>query len=217
MKAFSVFALLFFGQICFSQNIVEFFQMLPDSVVFNLSISEREQIAANSKNNKSFEDAYKVMNETKTKYAFESVNKAKTYLKLIGSFEGQFQMSCWDLPNGNHLLAIYRESCGPICFVKSFVFYEFDGLEFRYLPIESIITIEENDFLKEDNTKALAAIENQDLIATLLFQLPEKGKDILVKWGNEASNEFYKDYATGNRMRLLWKNGKFNKSKIFWN
>lgn len=217
MKHFLLFCFLLLWQITLSQDIVDFFQMVPDSVVFNLSTSQREVIANNSKDYMSVKDAHKVMNKTKAKYAFESVNESKTYLKLIGSFEGQFQMSYWNLPSGNQLIAVYKESCGPICFVNSFVFYEFDGEGFVQLPFISIISLEENDFLKEDNNKDRKAIEDQELIATLLYQLPEKGEDILAKWGNEAPNEFYKEYARGNRIRLKWQNGEFIKSKIFWN
>ncbi len=185
MKAFSVFALLFFGQICFSQNIVEFFQMIPDSVVFNLSTSEREQIATHSKNNKSFEDAYKVMNSTQDKYAFESVSK--TYLKLIGSFEGQFQMKLWKLPKLYVLVGFYKEICGPVCVAEQLGFYRYSqNTGFEELNLKNVFPLQKmKEFIFPKLPKNCSFEE--DWMDFLLYQFSEKGKSIQVTWNNEAA------------------------------
>lgn len=185
MKAFSVFTLLFFGQICFSQNIVEFFQMTPDSVVFSLSHSERSQIVAHSKDNKSFEEAYKVMNSTQDKYAFESVSK--TYLKLIGSFEGQFQMKLWKLPKPYVLVGFYKEICGPVCVAEQLVFYRYSpSTGFEELNLKNVFPLQKmKEFIFPKLPKNCSFEE--DWMDFLLYQFSEKGKSIQVTWNNEAA------------------------------
>lgn len=185
MKAFSVFALLFFGQIGFSQNSIEFFQMLPDSVVFSLSHSERSQIVAHSKDNKSFEEAYKVMNSTQDKYAFESVSK--TYLKLIGSFEGQFQMKLWKLPKPYVLVGVYKESCGPVCVAEQLEFYRYSpNTGFEELNLKNVFPLQKmKEFIFPKIPKNCSFEE--DWMDFLLYQFAEKGKSIQVTWNNEAA------------------------------
>jgi hypothetical protein len=185
MKAFSVFALLFFGQIGFSQNIIEFFQMLPDSIVLNLGPSERSQIVAHSKNNKSFEEAYKVMNSTQDKYAFESVSK--TYLKLIGSFEGQFQMKLWKLPKPYVLVGVYKESCGPVCVAEQLEFYRYSpNTGFEELNLKNVFPLQKmKEFIFPKIPKNCSFEE--DWMDFLLYQFAEKGKSIQVTWNNEAA------------------------------
>jgi hypothetical protein len=185
MKAFSVFALLFFGQIGFSQNIIEFFQMIPDSVFFSLSPSERSQIVAHSKNNKSFEEAYKVMNSTQDKYAFESVSK--TYLKLIGSFEGQFQMKLWKLPKPYVLVGVYKENCGPVCVAEQLGFYRYSPSKgFEELNLKNVFPLQKmKEFIFPKIPKNCSFEE--DWMDFLLYQFAEKGKSIQVTWNNEAA------------------------------
>ncbi len=186
MKAFSVFALLFFGQIGFSQNSIEFFQMLPDSIVLNLGPSERSQIVAHSKNNKSFEEAYKVMNSTQDKYAFESVSK--TYLKLIGSFEGQFQMKLWKLPQPYILIGIYRESCGPVCVTEQLEFYRYSPKTgFEVLNFVTVFPLQKMRELVFSKLPKDCSFEEEHWMDFLLYQFSEKGKSIQVTWNNEAA------------------------------
>lgn len=188
MKILSFFALLFFGQIGVSQNIIELFQTLPDSVVFNLSSLERSQIAVHSKNNKSFEDAYKVMNTTKENYSFETVNKPKTYLKLIGSFEGQFQMKLWKLPKPYLLVGVYKESCGPICVAEQLVFYKycqksgFEKLNLAYVfPLQKM-----REFILLKLPKD-CFFEEEHWMDFLLYQFSEKNNSVQVIWNDEDS------------------------------
>lgn len=185
MKVFSVFALLFFGQIGFSQNIIELFQRLPDSVVLNLSPSERSMIAAHSKDNKSFEDAYKVMNSTQDKYAFESVSK--TYLKLIGSFEGQFQMKLWKLPNRYILVGVYKESCGPVCVAEQLEFYRFSpNSGFEKLNLMNVFPLQQmREFLFPKLPKD-CSFEEEHWVDYLLYQFSKKNNSQVI-WNNEAA------------------------------
>ncbi|NMH89614.1 hypothetical protein [Flavivirga algicola] len=59
-------------------------------------------------------------------------------------------------------------------------------------------------------------MKEKDTLATFLFDLPRTGKNIIAKWGNEDLQETYKKYGHGDRMNLIWYNGKFNKGDIFW-
>ena len=62
----------------------------------------------------------------------------------------------------------------------------------------------------------ISKMADEDLIATTLYRLPRAGKNITVLWGNEGNVEAYKKYGKGNKMSLIWKNGKFEKSTVKW-
>jgi len=51
-------------------------------------------------------------------------------------------------------------------------------------------------------------MDKDEVIASLLFELPQNGKNLLAKWGNEASKEIYQKYGIiADRMNLIWKDG----------
>ncbi|WP_299122062.1 hypothetical protein [uncultured Tenacibaculum sp.] len=91
----------------FSQTIADFFIMVPDSSMMNLSKEKRKQILRYSSDNLTKEDAYKDLRDSKNLYAFDIFDKKNGYLRMIGAFEGQVQMCYWNLKNGNKLIAIY--------------------------------------------------------------------------------------------------------------
>lgn len=63
---------------------------------------------------------------------------------------------------------------------------------------------------------SLSEMKSLGFKISLLFQLPSKGKNITVKYGNEESNDIYEKWLKGNRMELVWKSGKFEKGKVYW-
>lgn len=214
----TVFIVIFLFSVfqCKSQNILDFFQMLPDSSVVGLSKEERKEIVEVSKDNKNNDDAMQDISLKGVLYSFDILDIKNGYLRMIGAMEGHLQMCYWNLKNGNKLIAAYQEACGPECDVESFDFYNYDGKTFTILPLETIIPDIYDDFFKINKTKALIDMEKTDVSATLLFELPQNGKNIVAKWGNTDSKETYEEYAKGNRMILIWNDGKFDKSKIYW-
>ncbi|MGB3008180.1 MAG: hypothetical protein WBC06_16825 [Chitinophagaceae bacterium] len=215
-KVLLILAIAFLSNNCISQNIADLFIKVPDTSLLNLTTEERRLIAKYSMGNKTVNDAQRVMKKNKINYSFETVDLKNGYLKLIGALEGHIQLCYWKLLNGNKLIAVYQEGCGPICSVEQFDFYEYNGSDFVPMELHTIIPDVYNDFIKENKAANLEKMEKQDISSTLLFELPKTGKNIIAKLGNGASVETYKKYAFGNRMILSWNNGKFKKGTIFW-
>ncbi len=199
----------------FSQTIVDFFETVPDSSILRLTKEQRKEIVKYSIDNKSEEDAYKDLSNNQIHYAFDIIDVKNGYLRLIGAFEGHIQMCYWNLKNGNKLISIYFEGCGPVCYIEQFDFYEYNGKNFEPIDWHIIIPEVYNDFFV-DQKSDIEEMKKKDILATLLFDLPRTGKNIIAKWGNEDSQETYKKYGLGDRMILIWDDGKFNKGEIFW-
>lgn len=198
----------------FSQTIVDFFETVPDSSILGLTKEQRKEIVKYSIDNKSEKDAYKDLSDNQIHYAFDIIDTENGYLRLIGAFEGHIQMCYWNLKNGNKLISIYFEGCGPVCYIEQFDFYEYNGKDFKPIDWHIIIPEVYNDFIAQNSN--IEEMKQKDILATLLFDLPRTGKNIIAKWGNEDSQETYKKYGLGDRMILIWADGKFKKGEIFW-
>ncbi|MCK9613087.1 MAG: hypothetical protein PHR81_02490 [Bacteroidales bacterium] len=205
----------------YPQNILDYFQMIPDRSVTGILRKDRAKIVAVSKDNKSYEDASKDMSELDIMYSFEMVDVSNGYLKMVGAMEGHLKMCYWNLKNGYKMISVYQEGCDPECEVAGFDFYIFDGDMYKNVPYEEIIPDIYNDFFLTDTNSSRtvqvikAEMGKKNISATLLFDLPQKGKDIIAKWGNSEDNQVYKEFAVGNRMLLKWNDGKFEKAKYF--
>ncbi|HTN68351.1 MAG TPA: hypothetical protein VLZ33_02710 [Dysgonamonadaceae bacterium] len=199
----------------YSQTIVDFFETVPSSSLHKLTEEQRKEIVKYSINNKSEEDAYSVMRNNKINYAFDIIDLRNGYLRLIGPFEGHIQMCFWNLTNGNKLIAIYEEGCGPVCYIVQFDFYEYNGKDFIPIKWQNIIP-DIYQFFFQDLASNIEEMKQKDILATLLFELPRNGKNIVAKWGNEDTQETYKKYGVGDRMNLIWNDGKFTKGDIYW-
>ena len=126
-------------------------------------------------------------------------------------------MCYWNLKNGNQLIAIYQEGCGPVCYVEQFDFYIYDVKKYTSLNYKNVIPDIRQNFFNGDYNKNLSKMDKDEVIASLLFELPRNGKNILAKWGNEASKEIYQKYGIiADRMNLIWKDGQFDKGSLYW-
>ena len=206
----------FFNLSGFSQTIVDFFESIPDSSILNLTKEQRKEIVKYSIDNKSKDDAYDDFSNNNIDYAFDIVDIRNGYLRLIGAFEGHIQMCYWNLENGNKLISIYFEGCGPVCYIEQFDFYEYSGEGFKPINWKSIIPNVYEDFFGDDYKQKIEELKEKDILATLLFDLPRNGKNIIAKWGNEYSQDTYKEFGIGDRMKLIWNDGEFKKGEIYW-
>ena len=214
-----IFFLLFFTSLSvasFSQTIIDFFESIPDSSLLNLTKEERKEIVKYSIDNKTEDDAIKDLMGDKINYTFSVVDLRNGYLRMIGAFEGHIQMCYWNMKDGKKLVAIYSEGCGPVCYVAQFDFYEYDGVDFKPINWRSIVPEIYLDFFGENSKSKTEELNKEDILATLLFELPRNGKNITAKWGNEDSQETYKKYGIGDRMNLIWNDGNFIKGEIYW-
>jgi hypothetical protein len=72
-------------------------------------------------------------------------------------------------------------------------------------------------FFKENHKEKMQQLIENDILLMLSFELPRKGLNIIVKFGVEESPEILEKYGIiGNKMELIWKNGKFTVGKVYW-
>ncbi|MFZ6014424.1 MAG: hypothetical protein ACOYXT_29060 [Bacteroidota bacterium] len=191
------------------QNLFDLYTMLPDGAAMGDKTVRAQMI----KDHKAG-----VSDLNKVPYRFETVDEKNGFLSITGAFEGSWEMCYWNL-GGDKLIAVYEQSCGPVCGVEKFNFYLLKGEKLTPQNTEVIIpgykTIY-NDFLLRNAEQTKKELEASDITATLLFKIPRQGKNILALFGNEDSDETYAKYSKGNRMVLKWANGKFVKDKIYW-
>lgn len=204
------------SKIVLAQTICDYFVHIPDSSMLNITEESRQNIIDVSIDNKGFDDAYEDLTNYKFGYACDIVDTNNGYLRMFGAFEGHVQMCFWKLLKGNDLIAVYMEGCGPVCFVERFVFYEFDEGEFKAVDFEGVMPDVSGDFYKGSPEDMERLMKKNDVIASVLFELPRNGQDIVVKWGNEGRKEDYMDYVVGDRMLLKWNGDRFVKGEIYW-
>jgi|GEM_PF-1748009 hypothetical protein len=208
---------LFVNTYTFSQNIIDFFQELPDTAIRQLTKEQRKKIVKYSLDNNSYDDAIEDLKKEGNSYAFSKVDIQNGFLEMVGYFEGFFQMCYWNLNNGEKLIAVYEQGSGPIGYVEHFAFFIFNGKEYQPVNINDIIPNIEQDFFRDNYESNKKKMEKDEVVASLLFELPRQGKNIVVKWGNKETQETYQKYnIVGNRMDLIWNDGKFRKGKIYW-
>ncbi len=214
MKKYVLVVLMFLVlQISSAQSILDLFKWLPDTIIPFIDQPSRDYMVAVQTNAESIDfDNLKDM-----PYSFETVDPKAGYLKVVGAFEGHVEMCYWNMSGNTKIVAYYHQACAPMCDVGRFNFLRFDGSYYEPLFFRDIIPEDiEKEFFKEDMSLALSEMKSKGYRATLLYKLPQKGKNMVVKFGNEESNDIYEKWLKGNRMELVWKSGKFDKGKIYW-
>ena len=173
-----------------AQLAFELFRELPDSAVLNLNKDEREKIIQLSKDNKDWNDAVKDLNTKQTDYVFEKADTKNNYLKLIGNFEGQWQMKVWNLyKHKNFLVATYKETCCPVCSVEHLVFYYWNIDEKKFIETSSILTmptIKMRAWIPKKLPVDCVFTED-DVLDLLLYDFDQKNNEIKVTWNSEPS------------------------------
>lgn len=193
-----------------AQTLYDIYLMLPDKVALGDRVTREQMVKNHQTGNKKLGD--------NLHYRFDIVDEKNGFLNVTGLFEGIWEMCYWNLGN-KKLIAVYYQGCGPVCYIEEFKFFTLQNGKIQPQDIENVIpgynTIYEDFFVDySDNRKK--ELRDKDIIATLLFKIPRKGKDIIVLFGNEDSKETYSKFSKGDRMLLKWDNGKFTKDKIFW-
>lgn len=144
-------------------------------------------------------------------YRLKVVDKANGFLEVNGAMEGVWQMCYWNLGD-KKLVAVYAEGCGPLCDVETFKFFALENGKLKEQEIETIIpgygSIYKN-FCIAYTADLGNTLKKEDVLVTMLFELPRKGKNIVVKFGNADSRRTYEKYFKGDRMTLTWNNGTF--------
>lgn len=193
-----------------AQTLFDIYLMLPNKVGLGDQPTRELMIKNYRAGNKSLEG--------NLNYRFDTVDERNGFLSVTGAMEGQWEMCYWNIES-EKLIAIYFQGCGPVCYIEEFKFFILQDNKLLEQKTEDIIpgyaTLYDDFFINysENTTKEL---KEKDIIATLLFKIPRKGKDIIALFGNEDSKETYSKFSKGDRMILKWDNGKFRKDKIYW-
>jgi hypothetical protein len=165
-----------------AQTLFDIYKNLPTGIV-PCDLPCRDKMINNHKANKSTQDVH---------YRFNIADEKNGFLPVTGAFEGHWEMSYWNLPDSKKLVAVYQEGCGPLCALEIFKFFYYENGKIQSADIQSVIpgykTIYEDFFIQDPKASKLK-LEDQDIITTLLFQLPRKGKTITAIFDIEGSTE----------------------------
>lgn len=189
----------------FSQTLFDIFKLLPKESVLNLSSSDRNTMIQNHKKG-----------ITQDGVAFDIVDEKNGYLSIPG--DHRWEMCYWQI-GSKKLVAVYDQKCAPICTIDHFNFFSYENGKISKLDNATIIPGFNSiykDFFIKDVKATEKELEKKDIMFTMLYELPQKGKNIIVHFGVEADKETYKPYFKGNTMVLKWNNGKFEKQPIKW-
>lgn len=175
----------------YSQTVFKFFRELPDSAVMNLSAEEREKIICISKDNKDWNEAVKDLNKKETNFVFEKTDTKNNYLKLIGNFEGKWEMKVWTISSTYCLIGIYKETCGPVCHTEQLDFYVYlESMGLRKLKLTTVFPVQNIQQFIASKLLPPYEIESDDNLGYLLFQF-SKDNNVNVSW-NESMAEKYR-------------------------
>ena len=207
-----IFAVALFSTQLLSQDITYFFQNLPDEALFDISKEDRKKIA----NNHSEEMVMIGDNPV----SFETEDSKFGY--LIGPFELSVRIKIWELSNGNKLIAVHKSNGTLNVCYSEFHFYNYNGKKFKLLNNLDVLPLEYTwqDFFRgnyEDNMNRI--IQEVDYPICFMEDMSPKGSSIYVDFGlgSIVGRSSYEKYGIiGDRMELIWNDGKFTEGKVSW-
>jgi len=215
-KIISILFLAFSLQPFLAQNIGEFFVSLPDQHLKLLSSSQRLELINEAFNKKDSTVSNSYGGKSKL-LIFDTENN---HIRVQTSPQGFFEVKKWLLGDSVSLFATNSWVCSPACDG------EIQFLKNNYAPLSAIgnnfpeITI--FDFLNKDSLAASEwgeeDIKNKFDIFFIHYEFQPDGNDIFVindneKYMNREDYEKLKPFLAGNRLRLTWKEGNFEKGK----
>ncbi len=212
-------AIIFFMQICFvshGQNIIDFLFMVPDSSVGNFSCESRREAAEDYLVGLDYFEARDTMIARHKEFGVANLNKKMHFLTFLCPIEGWIDLCYWDLKNGDKMVAVYVISGGPVCEVSSFDFFLYTDSTLTAIDTKKVLPDVYPMFFTGDIDEQSSLMEYAGCIPTMEFDLPKKGRNILVRWGTEGSQECFRPYGKGDRMVLKWNNGSFVAQKPYW-
>lgn len=166
-RVFFIFFLLW-SDVGFSQNIIDFFLTLP-AEAFDIPKEERQEIASYSKDNRSHQDM--LLDVTAKGKSFWS-DIENQYLYFTDGNGADYEFLCWDMSNGDKLIAVYSYEFVYFRGDYDFYFYRYDGKKFHKQQLNDIIPDAYDDFFKGTISEVKKQMEKDDIVATYLYELP---------------------------------------------
>lgn len=193
-----------------SQDITFFFQNLPDEV-FLMSKEERNKIVKEHS-----EDTLVLIGYN----SFRFKAKDQKFAYLIGSFDGGVSLKFWEMSNGNKLIAVLGSNGFSVICYTDFHFYIYDGKNFKYLKNEDVFPIEdiEQNFFKGENEKNIILSQEEPFkFRCTTYSLSPESSSIDVSYFLcEDYKKYKKSGLIGDKMELIWNDGKFTPGKAYW-
>lgn len=187
------------------RRLFRLFANLPDTAVIGLTTGQRQELIQNFRNER---QRY----QQDLPYRLHTVDHGNGFLGLDGAFEGVWQMCYWNLSDGRQLICTYAEGCGPVCQAVQFDFYYHDQGKITHVPrlqvIPEFVGIEKR-FLRGAPDETYRIFNEKDIIATVVYRIPRRGKNITIVFGNEEPDERYRPYVHGTKIDLIWQDGRF--------
>jgi len=218
-KTVFIFYFLVFSFPFFAQNVDDFFVYLPGSYMSQLSPDQRIELLNKARNKKdsaivnSYGGVAKLL-------AFDPVNN---YIKVQTSRQGFLEAKKWLLEDSTPLFAVSFWSCSPAC-DGGMGFFNND-----YMPVmldkNQFPIVEISDFFNRDSLAAEGISEedfkNRFDLFLVRFEFQPAGNDILAindneSYMNKEDYEKWRPFLKGNRLPLIWKNGRFEKGKAYF-
>lgn len=197
----------------FSQSLTDLFLLIPNNRVLGLKYQERVDMI------NAFEKGLKDLSFGDNHCKFIDFDLKNGYLKIIGAFEGELELCFWNMENNDKLIAISETGCGPVCSGDLFFLLYHNGniMEqsiWKYFPKSGINQI---DFIKDEvKVSKIRKLYSESFFVT--YKLPKTGKNILCvyEWGEYFDEDYIKEILKGDKIELVWDNGKFKFGNILF-
>lgn len=214
IKSWISVALICLSVITEAQNLREIFTGIPDSLFPGYNRAMRDTMVNDFMLNRTGP----LLSEKMIK--LEVFDQKNGYLKITGAFEGWIEVCFWNMQDGSRIIGVVTAGCGPVCECDLTFISLKSGIYKRLNTKDIVPPCGFSDFF---STKALkeAGINPQDVGKqfeqySLLYTLPRYGKNITV---SEQFSDFGdladpSKFVLGEKIELIWDNGKFVKGRI---
>jgi hypothetical protein len=202
-----------------ANDIDQFFILLPESYLSQLSHDQRLELIQKVQNGKDSS----IINNYGGFSRLLTINDQKTFLEVQLSKQGSFQAKKWSLGDSLSLYAMSSWVCSPAC--DGIISFFKNNYEPIPLTEKDFPEIKLRDFLNLDKISSehitVPELENKFDIFFLRFEFEKNGDNIIVindnkKYMNDTDYEELKPYLKGDRLPLIWKNGSFVKGEPYF-
>ena len=209
-----LFIVVLFSSKLLSQDIVYFFQNLPDEALFGVSKENRKKIVESGSGRLHEWPPFSDWVQIKDLSFWFRTNGEEGTFYCTGTLIAQ-TINYWKISNGNTLILIGHQGPAPSYFTM-FYFYYFDGKDYKLLEETDVMPKEIliNNFFKNNPE------QNKERMLNDLHFLPREyfykdGLNMVMSWGDNDKETLEKYGIIGNKMELIWNDGKFTKGKVY--
>ena len=196
-----------------SQDITFFFQNLPDEALFFMSKENRKKIVESDTIIELFDMTFSFEYEGLL-YKFELEDDRGIF--FCSGANTTISINYWDISNGNKLIVTSRSGGPP--YNTELDFYQYDGKDYKlldWLDVMPDVNLISNFFKKNFEQNKGRMLNDMQLLPGEYFH--KEGMNLVLSWGYKNDKETLEKYGIiGNKMELIWSDGKFTPGKVYW-